>query len=192
MMLPRAWYLLKTERNHFGCLSGFWGDLWFSGLQEEFSNEVWGERGKLILSLRLLFPRKQTQSFATSLSWMRFNLYKTFDNLSGNSSLLVYEIIKGSLPSPVCRGLGLGGLQSITQTVHSETRTDAGARSRLVTRLYGMAARLKQKERILHKVREKDLAQSAEFSLIPVLLMLVVMGGSVAWILSLVDCINMK
>lgn len=54
-----------------------------------------------ILSLWLLFsPHKPTLSFAASLSRRRFNLYKALDNCSDNFSLPVYEIIKGTFPSP--------------------------------------------------------------------------------------------
>jgi len=58
---------------------------------------------------------------------MRFNLYKTLDNCSDNFSLPVYEIIKGSLPSPVSKGLSLGMLQSIIQTIHFEAKIYAEA-----------------------------------------------------------------
>lgn len=126
----------QEETVHFWCLSV---SFFLQDCQEEFSNKVWGERGKLILSLWLLFSHKQTLSFATSLSQTRFNLYKTLDNCGGNFSLPVYEIIKGSLHLPVCKGLSLGMLQSIIQTIHSKAKIDAEAWQCLVTRLYSMA-----------------------------------------------------
>lgn len=55
----------QEETVHFLCLSVF---LLSQDCQEDFSNKAWGDRGKLILSLWLLFPHKQTLSFATSLS----------------------------------------------------------------------------------------------------------------------------
>lgn len=51
---------------------------------------------------------------------MRFNLYKTLDNCSDNFSLPVYEIIKGSLPSPACKGLSLGTMQALFHTTRFE------------------------------------------------------------------------
>lgn len=53
---------------------------------------------------------------------MRFNLYKTLDNCSDNFSLPVYEVIKGSLPSLVCKGLSLGTMQALIQTVLKATK----------------------------------------------------------------------
>lgn len=61
------------------------------------------ERGQFSLLWLLFFPHKPTLSFATSLSWRRFNLYKALDNCRDNFSLLVYEIIKGTFPSPEWR-----------------------------------------------------------------------------------------